>query len=190
MNRSFLTNDLLSVNFSEAKKTCKKLKASPPPLVLKHYKDGDFHKDYDRQLTVTSIVNFMRDPAGDLPWEEDPLGADVFHVSDPAVSQLFVLSDEPQASNSNLSQSDVSQSSEKRGSSNHGHVLRTVVWLLQANETRLLSRCYRAEAQSHIGRNRCESPRELSHSKIVQHQWLSNTFVLRGRCDEAKLRRW
>lgn len=65
---------------------CKKLKANPNPIALKHYKDGEFHKDYDRQLTVTSIVNFMRDPAGDLPWEEDPTGADVYHVSDSVVS--------------------------------------------------------------------------------------------------------
>lgn len=64
---------------------CKKLKANPQPVVLKHFKDGEFHKDYDRQLTVSSIVNFMRDPAGDLPWEEDPLGADVYHVPDAVV---------------------------------------------------------------------------------------------------------
>lgn len=71
---------------SEAKKMCKKLKANPNPIALKHYKDGEFHKDYDRQLTVPSIVNFMRDPAGDLPWEEDPIGADVYHVPDAVVS--------------------------------------------------------------------------------------------------------
>lgn len=63
------------------KKICKKLKVSGAPS-LKHYKDGDFHKDYDRQIAVTSIVNFMRDPTGDLPWEEDPIGTDVVHVPD------------------------------------------------------------------------------------------------------------
>lgn len=43
------------------------MKVAPTPFALKHYKDGDFHKDYDRSMTVTSIVNFMRDPGGDLP---------------------------------------------------------------------------------------------------------------------------
>jgi hypothetical protein len=54
--------------------------------MLKHYKDGDFHKDYDRLETVPSMVNFMRDPAGDIPWEEDSMAVDVVHVSDALVS--------------------------------------------------------------------------------------------------------
>lgn len=37
---------------------------------IKHYKDGEFHKDYDRSVTVNSMTNFLRDPAGDLQWEE------------------------------------------------------------------------------------------------------------------------
>lgn len=69
-------------HFSETKKLCKKVKVTPEPITVKHYKDGDFHKDYDRQLVTASIVNFMRDPTGDLPWEEDPVGADVYHVQD------------------------------------------------------------------------------------------------------------
>jgi len=68
------------------KKLCKKLKVTPTPALLKHYKDGDFHKDYDRQITVSSVVNFMRDPTGDLPWEEDPTGIDIIHINDAAVS--------------------------------------------------------------------------------------------------------
>lgn len=64
------------------------MKVAPTPIALKHYKDGDFHKDYDRQMTVTSIVNFMRDPAGDLPWDEDPIGADVYHIQDAVVRKL------------------------------------------------------------------------------------------------------
>lgn len=79
---------LLDCNNSEVKKICKKLKATPAPFALKHFKDGDFHKDYDRQLTTTSMVNFMRDPTGDLPWEEDPIGADVVHVPDAVVCLL------------------------------------------------------------------------------------------------------
>ncbi|GFG28492.1 hypothetical protein Cfor_07337 [Coptotermes formosanus] len=66
----------------DAKKMCKKLKVSPEPFMLKHYKDGDFHKDYDRLETVQSMVNFMRDPAGDIPWEEDSMAVDVVHISD------------------------------------------------------------------------------------------------------------
>ncbi|XP_021941070.1 protein disulfide-isomerase A5 isoform X2 [Zootermopsis nevadensis] len=66
----------------EAKKLCKKLKVSPEPFLLKHYKDGDFHKDYDRLETVQSMVNFMRDPTGDVPWEEDGTAVDVVHIPD------------------------------------------------------------------------------------------------------------
>lgn len=75
-----------NISSAETKKLCKKLKVSPDPTALKHYKDGDFHKDYDRQPTVSSIVNFLRDPTGDLPWEEDESGADVLHLSDSDVS--------------------------------------------------------------------------------------------------------
>uniref|UniRef100_A0A2L2Y1B4 Protein disulfide-isomerase A5 n=1 Tax=Parasteatoda tepidariorum TaxID=114398 RepID=A0A2L2Y1B4_PARTP len=74
---------LASVDCSgEAKKLCKKLKVAPEPHVLKHYKDGEFHKDYDRKYTVQSIVNFLKDPTGDLPWEEDERGKDVLHIPD------------------------------------------------------------------------------------------------------------
>lgn len=66
------------------------MKVSPDPVVLKHYKDGDFHKDYDRQMTVQSLVNFLRDPSGDLPWDEDETAADVVHISDSEVSDSFV----------------------------------------------------------------------------------------------------
>jgi len=73
---------IIDCSSTDLKKLCKKMKIVPEPYVLKHYKDGDFHKDYDRQIAVTSITNFMRDPQGDLPWEEDPVGVDVFHLSD------------------------------------------------------------------------------------------------------------
>lgn len=71
---------------AETKKLCKKLKVTPSPVTLKHYKDGDFHKDYDRKITVSSLVNFLRDPTGDLPWEEDDAGSDVTHINDSDVS--------------------------------------------------------------------------------------------------------
>lgn len=54
---------------------------------MKHYKDGEFHKDYDRQLTAASFVNFLRDPAGEIPWEEDENGKDVVHLIDSDVIQ-------------------------------------------------------------------------------------------------------
>lgn len=73
---------LMDCAHSDKKKLCKKLKVTPEPWVLKHYKDGDYHKDYDRQMSLPSMVNFMRDPAGDLPWEEDPAGKDVVHFLD------------------------------------------------------------------------------------------------------------
>lgn len=70
-------------HFSETKKLCKKLKvATDKPYYIKHYKDGDFHKDYDRSETVSSMSNFLRDPTGDLPWEEDPGATDIFHLQD------------------------------------------------------------------------------------------------------------
>ncbi|XP_055549541.1 protein disulfide-isomerase A5 [Wyeomyia smithii] len=81
---------LLDCSNSDMKKICKKLKANPAPHALKHFKDGDFHKDYDRQLTVTSLANFMRDPTGDLPWEEDPIGVDVTHVPDSVALAKFL----------------------------------------------------------------------------------------------------
>lgn len=81
---------LFDCSNSEMKKICKKLKAHPAPHALKHYKDGDFHKDYDRQLVATSMANFMRDPTGDLPWEEDPIGVDVAHVSDSVALGKFL----------------------------------------------------------------------------------------------------
>lgn len=84
------TMAMLDCSASDVKKLCKKQKASPAPQVLKHYKNGEFHKDYDRQLLLSSIVNFMREPQGDLPWEEDPNGADVLHVQDaPALGKML-----------------------------------------------------------------------------------------------------
>lgn len=81
-----LTFFLFNFISSDIKKLCRKLKISPTPFIIKHYKDGDYFKDYDRQVSVSSIVNFMRDPSGDLPWEEDLTGSDVFHITDANVS--------------------------------------------------------------------------------------------------------
>eukprot|EP00057_Strongylocentrotus_purpuratus_P027764 XP_011682238.1 PREDICTED: protein disulfide-isomerase A5 [Strongylocentrotus purpuratus] len=71
---------LAFIDCSEAKKLCKKYKVSPLPTVLKHYKDGDYHKDYDRLMRKKSLINFLRDPEGDVPWEEEPDADDVIHI--------------------------------------------------------------------------------------------------------------
>jgi len=71
-------------NDKEGKKLCKKLKvSSDDSFVIKHYKDGDFHKNYDRALRSKSLVTFLKDPSGDLPWDEDPASQDVQHLHSP-----------------------------------------------------------------------------------------------------------
>lgn len=34
------------------------------------FSEGKFHKDYDRPLVKKSIISFLKDPKGDLPWDE------------------------------------------------------------------------------------------------------------------------
>lgn len=83
------TGTIVSVDCanSDGKKLCKKLKVSPlgdsAGYILKHYKDGEFHKDYDRLETVDSLTTFLKDPKGEAPWEEDPGSGDVLHINDP-----------------------------------------------------------------------------------------------------------
>ena len=68
----------------DGKKLCKHLKIKPSPFVMKHYKDGSFHKDYDRLLQEKSLLGFMENPAADPPWSEDPTANDVRHVEGPS----------------------------------------------------------------------------------------------------------
>lgn len=68
------------VDCSIDKKLCKKLKSSTESFELKHYKDGEFHKVYDRKMTIKSITNFLKDPKGEIPWEEDSSATDVLHL--------------------------------------------------------------------------------------------------------------
>ncbi|XP_045458329.1 protein disulfide-isomerase A5 [Melitaea cinxia] len=76
---------------SESKKLCKKFKVpNDKPYKLKHYKDGEYHKDYDRGMTLSAMVNFLRDPTGDLPWEEDPQAADIVHLADADALNKFL----------------------------------------------------------------------------------------------------
>jgi len=69
------------VNCGEEKKFCKKIKVSPSGYHIKHYKDGEFNKDYDRKIAAKSMISFLLDPTGDVPWEEDPTASDVVHIS-------------------------------------------------------------------------------------------------------------
>ncbi|KAK3612179.1 hypothetical protein CHS0354_016566 [Potamilus streckersoni] len=71
---------LALVDCSEAKKLCKNMKASPSSAELLHYKDGEFNKVYDRKMVKKSMVNFLLDPTGDIPWDEEPGAEDVVHV--------------------------------------------------------------------------------------------------------------
>jgi protein disulfide-isomerase-like protein len=74
----------------EGKKLCKKMKVTTAAYMLKHYKDGDFHKDYDRAVVVKSMVTFLKDPSGDLPWDEDPAAQDVVHWQSPLQFNKFI----------------------------------------------------------------------------------------------------
>nr|XP_047136402.1 probable protein disulfide-isomerase A4 isoform X1 [Hydra vulgaris] len=65
----------------ETKKLCKKYEVNPQPIKLRHYKDGNFNKDYDRQENEKSMVSFMMDPTGDAPWEEDQSAQNVVHIN-------------------------------------------------------------------------------------------------------------
>ena len=64
------TGTIVSVDCSQSdgKKLCKKLKIklTDGGYILKHYKDGDFNKDYDRLETVESMTTFMKDPKGKI----------------------------------------------------------------------------------------------------------------------------
>ena len=75
-----ISNIFKSIILSQSSKLCKQLKIDPNPFVLKHYKDGAFHKDYDRKLSKKSLLNFLKDPAGDLPWNEVESAKDVLHL--------------------------------------------------------------------------------------------------------------
>ncbi|XP_013389215.1 protein disulfide-isomerase A5-like [Lingula anatina] len=87
---------VITVDCSEAKKLCKKFKISPSPVELKHYKDGEFNKDYDRKEVVKSMVSFLQDPTGDLPWVEDSSAEDVTHLENPgALNKLLSKEKKP-----------------------------------------------------------------------------------------------
>jgi protein disulfide isomerase family A protein 5 len=89
----------LDCQTKEGKKLCKKLKVSTSTYALKHYKDGEFHKDYDRAVTVKSMVTFLKDPTGDLPWDEDPAATNVLHWTSPQHFNKFLKSEKGKVGN-------------------------------------------------------------------------------------------
>lgn len=89
--RGSATLVLFDCTTNEVKKICKKFKITlEKPYYIKHYKDGEYHKNYDRNITVSSMSNFLRDPTGDLPWEEDPSATDIFHLADGEALKKFL----------------------------------------------------------------------------------------------------
>jgi hypothetical protein len=40
-------------------------------------------------LFIQSMINFMLDPKGDMPWNEDALAQDILHLNNPKVK--FIL---------------------------------------------------------------------------------------------------
>lgn len=78
-------------NSKDLKKNCKKTLSDNVGYVLKHYKDGQFNKDYDRQMTKTSLQNFLKDPTGDYPFDEEPTAKNVVHISSMSVSKYSVF---------------------------------------------------------------------------------------------------
>ncbi|QQP38310.1 AGAP010217PAlike, partial [Caligus rogercresseyi] len=76
---------IVRINCSKDAKLCKKINKESPDLPsLKHYYKGEFHLDYNRALKAKSLVTFLKDPTGDLPWDEDPGSKGVIHLRTPS----------------------------------------------------------------------------------------------------------
>lgn len=80
---------VISVDCTEAAKMCKKLKMSPKPNLLNHYNNGEFNKQYDRKQTEESMVMFLQDPMGDVPWSEEEASKDVMHLDYQSFKRLL-----------------------------------------------------------------------------------------------------
>uniref|UniRef100_A0A670HLF2 Protein disulfide-isomerase A5 n=1 Tax=Podarcis muralis TaxID=64176 RepID=A0A670HLF2_PODMU len=85
---------------SESRKLCKKMKVDPSlkekGVELLHYKDGAFHTEYNRALTLKSMVAFLKDPEGAPLWEEDPEAKDIVHIdSEKELKRLLKKEDRP-----------------------------------------------------------------------------------------------
>jgi len=71
---------VIVIDCGSAAKLCKKLKVVPKPHIIQHYNNGAFNKDYDRGMTSQSMIMFLEDPTGDLPWSEDETASSVAHL--------------------------------------------------------------------------------------------------------------
>ncbi|XP_061861138.1 LOW QUALITY PROTEIN: protein disulfide-isomerase A5 [Colius striatus] len=85
---------------TESRKLCKKMKVDPNSkekgVELLHYKDGAFHTEYNRAVTLKSMVAFLKDPEGAPLWEEDPEAKDIVHVdSEKELRRLLKKEDKP-----------------------------------------------------------------------------------------------
>ncbi|XP_078232773.1 protein disulfide-isomerase A5 isoform X1 [Pogona vitticeps] len=85
---------------AESRKLCKKMKVDPSSkekgVELLHYKDGTFHTEYNRALTLKSVVAFLKDPEGAPLWEEDPEAKDIVHIdSEKELRRLLKKEDRP-----------------------------------------------------------------------------------------------
>ncbi|XP_019378124.1 PREDICTED: protein disulfide-isomerase A5 isoform X2 [Gavialis gangeticus] len=85
---------------AESRKLCKKMKVDPSSkekgVELLHYKDGAFHTEYNRAVTLKSMVAFLKDPEGAPLWEEDPEAKDIVHVdSEKEFRRLLKKEDKP-----------------------------------------------------------------------------------------------
>ncbi|XP_019336122.1 protein disulfide-isomerase A5 isoform X3 [Alligator mississippiensis] len=85
---------------AESRKLCKKMKVDPSSkekgVELLHYKDGAFHTEYKRAVTLKSMVAFLKDPEGAPLWEEDPEAKDIVHVdSEKEFRRLLKKEDKP-----------------------------------------------------------------------------------------------
>lgn len=78
---------------AEGKKMCKNLKLRPSPYALKHYRDGSFHKEYDRLMEEKSMLSFMANPTAEPPWSEDPSAGSVRHVDGPKDLEVLLKTD-------------------------------------------------------------------------------------------------
>ncbi|CAF3708791.1 unnamed protein product [Rotaria sordida] len=74
---------LVYISCEKGKKLCKKFKCDTNNNELRHFKDGDFHKVYDRAHVAKSMITFMLDPKGEMPWDEDELTRDILHLNNP-----------------------------------------------------------------------------------------------------------
>ncbi|VDK61347.1 unnamed protein product [Onchocerca ochengi] len=85
----------INCNHGELRKLCKKLKITPKPYILKHYQNGEFHKDYDRRMIAKSMYRFLLDPTGDIPWDEDSTAVNVIHLDDSNALRKIISGEKP-----------------------------------------------------------------------------------------------